>query len=271
MFQRLLQTKTYIDDTTTDHFKTRDSSVTAKHVLNKAEEIHTNVDADLLKTVSSFKTDVETQKKQLPQGEHVIVDDVGSQISPKCADVAIQTEEADFWVVLSDESDSEFVTRDEESLDTGNSGIVAQLVGGYKAAKSRLQARLDEGGNNQAETSEVAPSGLTKVTPAKTPQGSSAAEEKSDDPDYWPVVSDLSDNEEDSSLITQLVDAAKSRLGVGTPPAASSVPTTSTSTSTATGGIQGRSAEGRTEPEERSSSQSTSGLFERMMDSIDLF
>ncbi|XP_072035080.1 short transient receptor potential channel 5-like [Amphiura filiformis] len=116
MFHKLLHTRNHIDDTTVDGSAIRDTSVTAKHVLHKAEEIHKNVDEELLKAVVNFKFKVDERKSEIPQLPDVIVAEFCTQTDPpQNPAVGIQTEEHDI-----------------EAESSNARGVVSQLVGAYE-------------------------------------------------------------------------------------------------------------------------------------------
>ena len=87
LYQKLLNTKDHIDRTTVEGSAIRDTSVPAKNVLHKAEEIHENVDSDLLKAVVTFKVRVDEHRSNLDlETEPEII-----AISPEVAEFGTQT------------------------------------------------------------------------------------------------------------------------------------------------------------------------------------
>ena len=169
LYQKLLNTKDHIDRTTVEGSAIRDTSVSAKNVLHKAEEIHENVDSELLKAVVTFKVRVDEHRSNLDlETEPEII-----AISPEVAEFGTQTistppvlmasqmtqmkhettdqstqtslmydnviqQEKDFWVVLSDESDEDIHLPEAPLLDQKSLGFVSQVVGGVKSAKNRI-------------------------------------------------------------------------------------------------------------------------------------
>ena len=112
--------------------------MSAKNVLHKAEEIHENVDSELLKAVVTFKVRVDEHRSNLDQETEpeivatspevaefgtqtnstppVLMASQMTQMKPETTDQSTQTslisdnviqQEKDFWVVLSDESDED--------------------------------------------------------------------------------------------------------------------------------------------------------------------
>ncbi len=91
MFQKLRSTKDNIDNTTVEGSVIRDTSVRAKNVLNKAEEIHENVDTDLTSTVGNFESGVEEHMSEIPT-EPIYIADFALQTEPSNVNQAVQYE-----------------------------------------------------------------------------------------------------------------------------------------------------------------------------------
>ena len=138
MYQKLLNTKDHIDRTTVEGSAKVDTSVSAKNVLHKAEEIHENVYSELLKAVVTFKVWVDEHRSNRDQETEpeivatspevaefgtqtistppVLIASQMTQMKPETTDQSTKTslmydnviqQEKDFWVVLSDESDED--------------------------------------------------------------------------------------------------------------------------------------------------------------------